>query len=293
MCAICDGDGAYQICEACRRYTGEGFFPLDRESFTFGAALGIAWSRFKRQWPMLCVAVVILLGIGFTLQSVKQVLFLPFAFLMEDGTSPVAVMVFLMALMGGLMVIEIGVTAVLNVGVLRVALDVLMGRPVSFSRLFGQYRKAGAVLLQALAAMLALGVPAFIWMFGIVMVPVLSYPAYEGYSLILVGALVFLVGLGPFTYWALPFFFMQTELALGKSTGPIESIRNAARVIRGRRWPALGAVVLLLVLSTLGVLLCCIGLIPALALGQLVLASVYLGLRNGSEVTSPVQELSD
>ncbi len=288
MCSLCDHDGAYATCEACRRYTGEDYFPLDRENFDFGRVLSLAWSRYSRQWPMLCVAIVILFGANICMAVVRQLVLLPFSFALEGDAAPMTSAIFLFVVLAGVLAVEVCVVWTISVGVFRVCLDVLMGRPASIPRQLGQFRKMGKVVLQGLAAMIAVGVPAVVWLVSVFAFASLGTDRAPP---VFLGALAFVGGLVPFTYYVLPFFFMQIELALGKHPGPVEAIINAAVVIRGKRWIALGTVAMVGLLAFVGMLFCCVGAIPTVAFGQLLASAVYLGLRTGSEVSSPMDTL--
>jgi hypothetical protein len=281
LCGVCTLGGAFRNCASCRRFTGEEAFPFDRRNFEFGGVMGVCWERFKAHWPMLCVAALIVFGVSLVFSAARQAVVMLFGFAIDESGMPLGVAGVLGVVTVASFVVEYAISWTMNLGLYRVCLDVLAGRPAEIPRLFSQFRKMGKVVLQGFAAILAVGIPFMLWILvgaGAVMV-------VDGTQMrIALGILVFAVGVVPFTYYVLPFFFMQLELAYNDAAGPIAAILHAGAVVRERRWITLGTVVLMMLLWVSGLLACCIGLVPAWAFAQLLASGVFLALRNGADV---------
>lgn len=87
-------------------------------------------------------------------------------------------------------------------------------------------------------------------------------------------ALVYLI------YAGVPFAFVQLTLAHDPEARPTEIVRACFALVRGNRWNVIGVVWMEELLGLAGVLACCVGVLPALALAQLVHAGLFLALRN-------------
>jgi len=88
----------------------------------------------------------------------------------------------------------------------------------------------------------------------------------------------------PAIYFGLPLYLLQPELTLNEDVSPMQALRNCYTLARGERLSLFGVGLLVMALVLVGLLACCVGIFPALGLGQLLLAGLYLALRNGSEL---------
>ena len=85
-------------------------------------------------------------------------------------------------------------------------------------------------------------------------------------------------------YLSLPLLFLVPELLLCAHPGLLRPLRNCYRVLAGRRLVALALSLGSGVLVLAGLVACCVGIVPALALVQLLMGGLYLALRRGADV---------
>jgi hypothetical protein len=251
-------------------------FALTRESWTFSALWDHCLAAFQREWVGLSLAalltLVIVYGVAFAGGLVGAIA----EGLGGGGKSPVV---------GGAIallqvVLQYGAQAALSLGLMRVALDVLHGERAEVSRLFGQLHKAPGYLLAQLGLMLLVLLP-FAALGG------LGFLTYRlellgETGLFVAGFLAFLVLLVPLIYFTLPLYFLAPELALQERPEVLQSVRACYRVADGHRLEMLGVAMLGGALLFAGVLLCCVGVFPALGLMTLLSGGLYAALRRGT-----------
>jgi hypothetical protein len=294
MCSECSLGGTRSICPTCAALVGTGTFPFTRDNWEFGKVWDFAWSAFKREWLMLSVAVLISILIAGMLGAVVNGI----QSVVTSSTKSIA------AIAIGTVVTQLITTLVqglFEMGLFRISFDVLSGQKADIGRLFSQFSKAGVMIAQKLL------------IFAIFLVPLLGYftvltgvaIAVSGGSLDLsdpthlldhlgdspaplaVLSLGTLLVLFPLIYVGLPFYFATPELVYVEGVGAVESLRNCWTIARGFRLSIFGFVLLFLVIVFLGLLACCIGLLPAAALVNLLVGTLYLALRTGSSLPKP------
>ena len=287
MCEVCSEDGARKLCPVCRERTGqEASFPLERHSWSIGALWEYCFEAFKREWLMLSVAMLVVMVVSIVAQAAGNI-----ASTIAGLTDSVALIV-----LAGLFafVVQTVVQGVMGMGMLRVVFDVLEGGRADVSRLFSQVHKAWRYLGTTLLLVLVLGVPLML-LFGLLLViGMLGVGVPVG---VLAGEEVFrpegplmaalFVGAGlltliPGLYFGLPFYLVQAHLAFTEEETPMGALRHCYLLARGQRLPLFGVLLLMAPVVFVGVLACCVGVLPALALSQLLLGGVYLALRRGS-----------
>ena len=185
-----------------------------------------------------------------------------------------------------------------QMGLYRVYIDVLNGRKADVARMMTQFPKLGRYTLQGLVIVLIIIVPVALYVGAVV----IAAAAASGLSLSRldqfgrdfrpIGAVV--LGLGLFAlipvliYVALPLQFATMELVYADSQ-PMESIRRAYQLANGFRLNIVGYACIGGLIVIVGVLACCVGIIPAVALAQLLTVALYLALRNGSGLPPPAE----
>jgi hypothetical protein len=93
----------------------------------------------------------------------------------------------------------------------------------------------------------------------------------------------------PIVYFTLPIYYLVPELVLQERPQLMHAVRNCYRVAQGQRLPMLAILLLGGALVVGGMMLCCVGMFPALALMTLLMGGLYLTLRRGAlpaEVTT-------
>lgn len=272
MCTGCTEVGTYETCPTCRALTGElPGFVWSRDNFTLDGLMGFAWEHFKREWVMLSLAalvfMVVMVGVSFAgslLQAIGAVAG-------EAGSISMSVVS---------SVLQSIVQSVLTGGFVLMVYAVMKGQTADVGKLFGQFGNFGAyassigiyfaVLLVPMAVVG--GIVAIIWNAG-----------GETAGLISLGV-AFLLVIVPLIWVLLPFTLVPMEIALGGETSGVQAVKNAFGLAEGKRWWMILFAIVGFFIAMGGVLLCCIGVLPALALIQMFNTCLYLALRNGSRL---------
>jgi hypothetical protein len=280
MCSACSQGGG-GLCATCRARVGAGAFRLTRDRWSFGELLDIAWERFKADGLMLSLSALIVSGAAFAVGMAGQMgqTFLMFSF-DEPGRSsnPWAVVI------GAFLTFALQtlVQGALQMGLVRLCIESMQGRPAAIGRVFSQVGKAGKLVLQMLAAMMAVLVPLGLYAGAVVGLIAATGGFEDSGRVAIIAVIASLLGIAPLLYWAIPFSFMQLELAANDDVGPVEAIQNCFAIARGHRLAILGVVIVAGLITMAGVIVFCFGVVASMALGQLVLAGLYLTLRSGA-----------
>lgn len=291
MCDVCSEQGTQTLCPVCRERTGQRAFPLRRDTWNFGALWDLCFESFRREWLMLSVAMLVATIIGMVASFASNI-----ASAVGQATGSTGVMVVLVLLA---FLLQTVVQGVMGMGMLRVVMDVLEGGRADIGRLFTQVHKAGRYLVTILLTFVLVGLPLLV-LFGVL---VLLGTVATGHSLsqifagevfregtppgfalmgVFIGAA--LVTTVPAIYFGLPLYLLQAELTHEEDVSPMEAVRHCYVLARGERLSILGISFIAALVGMAGVFACCIGVIPALALGQLLVCGLYFALRQGSEL---------
>ncbi len=92
----------------------------------------------------------------------------------------------------------------------------------------------------------------------------------------------------PLIYVTLPITFIPMEIVYGNA-GAWESIRRSFSLANGFRLSLFGYGFIGVLILMVGMMACCVCILPALALFQLLLGALYLSVRNGSGLPPPVE----
>lgn len=312
VCSDCAAgpDGACPPCAARR-----GSFPLSRSDCTFDKVWEVAIDRFKPNWVMLSVAVLLFFLASFASSLVVTLLQQVVSVVMTKVTSgsdaaPVLIVVQLgMQILGT--VVNMLVQGFFELGLVRLSFDVLEGRPAVLGRLFSQGRRLVDLVLARLLVGLGLGAPLmFLGVLPLVGVVLASgvtdaeslREAFRGFdpgaakpALLVALALTGVWWLGlvvAFTCVAIPLNFVIHEVVYGGSTAA-ESIRRAWIIGTDRRWLTFGTQFVVAAVVLGGMFACCLGILPAMAVGYLLLTTLYLALRTGAAVPAPASGEGD
>lgn len=305
MCAECSGEGRSARCPSCAGLEGHRF-PFTRDDFDFGRVWDYVFEAWKREWVMLSVAALLFVGIALAAAGVAQAISAVIAAVsgVQDASqNPMGkigafAVTFLLSNAVGT-AFNILAQSVGLLGLYRVIFDVLIGRKADVGRMFSQLRKVPTFVLSSLAMMIAVGIPTLIY-FAMVALLVLASvgvqvsqvdPAHWGSLLtastvaIIAGATVLYVAFALVVFLPLS-FFSQAEIAL-TDCGPLEAIRRAWLVASGNRLAAIGYVFVSGLVMMIGLLACCIGVLPAMPLGYGLVLAFYLAARNGLNLPKP------
>lgn len=272
MCPACSENGQYDACPSCRALTGEvPGFVWNRESFSLDALWSFCWGHFTRDWVMLSLSAlvffVVIIGttfIGNILQAAGKAIH-PAAY---GG----------MAVVGQF--IQSVVQTTLTGGLCVVLYGVFKGGTADVGKLFGQFSNLATYALITVIEFAVVIVP--IMVFGGIAGAVYFATNQNTDVTIGVSVLLALVAVVPLIWVLLPFDLAAIEVALGGETNGTQAVKNAFALAKGKRlWMFLFAMVAGLV-SLVGVFVCCVGVLPAMALGQMLKLTLFLAIRNGS-----------
>jgi len=275
MCDTCNEYGSQSQCPECRERTGLKAFPLNRGNWNFGALWDYSWETFKREWLMLSLGTLCLMVLSFIVQAVAG--FLPLLGKAADSD----VLAVILQIIGT--VIQTVVQGVLGLGYLRMVYDVLEGRPADVGRLFTQLHKAGPYFVTTLllAMMFLLPIAA---VGGVVAGVVYALGGFQNevvaFGVIGVAVVLAIV---PLFYFGMPLYLLQPAMAFEETFSPTDIIRHCYTIARGERLSIFGVTMVGGLLGLAGVMACCVGIIPALALFQVLIGGLYLALRTEDE----------
>jgi len=278
MCDACGGSGAPLLCPPCTARIGA--FPLTRDTWSISALWEQCWTRFKAEWVMLTVAALVSGAVSVGVAMLGDLLTTVAGQSEEPAVRYGA--------LAADRILQFVVTAAIQLGLNRVSLDVLDGRKVQIARLMSQIHKTGRFIVVQFA-IFAVTLAVYIPFAAVGLGTYFLLMDRAGVDTeVLVGLLLMVlvpIGLVPLAYLCLPLLLVPMELAYTE-TPAIESIRRAYRLSAGQRLSILGVVILTAIVAVVGLVACCIGILPAIGLGQLLLAGLYLALRNGSGAVS-------
>jgi hypothetical protein len=286
MCDECSVGGSETLCPKCLQLSGYAQFPYDRNNVGFSELISYCWELFKREWVLLSVAVLILMGVGFVSSLIGGIF--QQAFIAVAGKSLAGPFIG----QGFSTVINTIVQGIFQLGIYRICFDVLEGKKADVARMFTQMQKIGQYLIQTLIVGVAFVVPALLYL-GIlflivskgggqlptdikdfdpdVMGPVFVFGMLGGVAIFL----------PLFIYFGLPLSFASMELVYA-NVDAIEALKRAFVIAKGFRLWLIGFGFVAFGIGLVGCMACGIGLIPATALITLINTAFYFAIRNGS-----------
>jgi hypothetical protein len=273
MCSRCNEAGRWQQCAACRAQpaTAPGY-ALSRQRILWGELLGISLRIYRQNFGLVSVAVLLTaapLLIGQLASSALQLLW----------SDDFGLVIGLSLLIG---IAQLLAQALAWLGLLGIGVRLARGEPAELSMLLSGLPRLGALLLQGAAIQFALMFAA-----GCAFAPVVAVFALSdepALSTVGLAGLVAALGTGAVIYVALGFAFASFELAAQPGVGPFAAIGNAWAIARGERLTIAFGLLLAFGLALLGMLVCFVGLIFTLGYATLLLAVLYVALRNGAEL---------
>lgn len=270
----------------------EPAFALTRETVTLGDLVSKASEAWQRDVGTWVLATVLMLLIGFGIPFVLGLGVGILAALLSGGDPHPAAQAIMTGLQVGVQILQTVVQGVLALGFWAMAIHALHGRPAPIGALFSQINKALKYILQVLAIWIPLAV-----IFGAIGAAVffisvgsidLDMPLDEAFETAAPALWVFfLVSIPIYVYIFLGILFAQVELAYNDSAGPIQAVVYSWRIARKRRWLVLGVTLISGLIAIGSMLLCGVGFLFGGPLATLIVAALYLALRNGADVPTP------
>ncbi len=269
MCATCrEGDSA--LCPGCRGRVEPMQIPFTRDAWTFGGLVEFAWERFKADWVLLSVGLLIVAGIGWGVSMAGQGV--------QLAATAVGGEVAALFVTGVVFLVQTVLQGVVQLGFFRVVADSLVGRKVELGGLFTQFGKLGKLVGTTLLTWLLLGGPIALIAGGLY--GVFQF-ASESTAFVVIGFAT-LVLFVPFIYWSMGFTFVQFELAFCDDVGPVDAVKRSFALVDGQRVGVFGTLFVAGLIGGLGILACCVGVLATGALAQAITVGLYLALRSGS-----------
>ncbi|MGB3051947.1 MAG: hypothetical protein WBB42_13170 [Polyangiales bacterium] len=246
-----------------------------------------AWSRDLGSW-VLAMLLYWLIGMGIPF-ALSLIWGLVSAF-QKSGADTSAMFVAVDVIVQVvLFLIHLVISGVFTLGLWAMAIRGLHGKPTTVGTLFSQLSKIGKYIVQTLAvalgaALIILPIVVIVWLVFVGPVD-LETPMSEimddaGRPFALASMLL----LPLYVYIVTGIAFIQAELAFNDDAGPIEAIIYSWRIARGKRWRIIGVGLLAMLIFVGSAAFCGIGLLFGAPLAILLLAALYLGLRNGADV---------
>jgi hypothetical protein len=290
VCGACTEGGTQVMCPRCRAFAAVGF-PLTRANFEFSRVWDHAWAAFTREWAMLSLAALILLMFGAASSLISTIMNRGILFVLglkTDPANPFTKAFFvefgLNATLGTL--INLLIQSVALFGFMRVLMDALIGRKVDLARMFSLLPRLPSFLALQLLVFALVQLPLYLVIGGIGGLvsrqvdfnspeTLLSFSVFAAVAAIAVLVFVYSVITLPITFFAGP------ELLVGNCS-PFEAIRRAWAMADGLRVGLLGYSIVFVAVLLAGFVLCCVGFIPALALGYALVLTLFLAARDPS-----------
>jgi hypothetical protein len=304
MCAECSVGGEKGQCPSCRALTGETPFPYKRDNFGFDRLWSHALERWQREWVMLSVAVLVMFGATLAvgiITNIIQVVLSAVTSGSEERFGGAGLAAVVIAQLIGL-VLRVVVDGVFQLGLVRIVIDVLNGGRVELGRLVSQFAKMPRYVAQLFIVGMAVVIP-LVAVYGVAFligaksagISVTDLDSFkdaadagELFSFAVPFSLATLLVMPLLIYFTIPLAFMNAELVYGDAS-PVEVIRRCYVIAEGLRFPIFGYGLMAGLVSLVGVLACCIGILPAIGLARLLMTSLYLAARNGTGLPAAPQ----
>jgi hypothetical protein len=172
------------------------------------------------------------------------------------------------------------VTVFMGLGLARVALDVIEGKPVQIGQLFSQASKWAGAVAGTFGLLLLSYIPV-----AATMLPILRDLA-EGAEPTagqgLAAAVGLLVSLAAGAYLHARFGFFQAAM-VDRDMGVVEAFKESSRLTRGNRWTVIGLGIVIGLVNLGGMLALCIGLILTIPLTTLAWYAAYKWMLHGPD----------
>jgi hypothetical protein len=284
VCEACTDFGKSPLCPTCRAKVGDGSFPLAREGWTFDALWNLVWARFQQEWVMLSVSALLIMGATMITSAVTQAFQMVGTALFDKEPGKLAIVVGGGVLLG--QALNLFIQGLMQLGMYRICMDVLEGRTVDLGRFLQEARHVGRYVVLMLIIIALFALPALVLFGGAGGVG--AYLAHGEHGDQAAGLVFAAMGLGmvvfvPFAiYFGIPLYLAVPELVANDQAGAWQVIRNCYAVAKDQRLAIFGVGLVVGLLVFAGMLACCIGIIPAVALGQLLITALYCTLRNGT-----------
>jgi hypothetical protein len=295
-CGDCNQNGAQTLCPTCSLLLGPSQVPFSRENYDFSQVFDFAFNRFRPEWLNLTLAMLIFVFGSVVGSVVAQGFQMAGAVAGKDSQ---VVMIGLMAVGQVLgFFINLVIQGFLQLGLYRLFFDVIEGRKLDLGQMFTQVDK----LLRHVGIQLVVAVGSTLVLMLLLVVPMVLVGVAlassgagleDGMKQVVTNPLFWVAFVGVFVVFlpvvmviTIVMQFASLELVYS-NCGALEAIGRAWRLGEGHRMTLLLYYFMSGMLALVGVIAFCVGIIPAMALGQLFIATTFQTLRNGSGLPTP------
>jgi hypothetical protein len=270
MCSTCSEQGRSSLCSDCRARPDASNFPFSRTNYTVQGLIDFTWRRWKANWLNLSLAALIFLGVTYGFAAaigVSSGLMTVLSHPSSDGRSAIGAGGFQFAMQ----FVEILLQIWLQLGLFALLVDVLQGRQPQLGMLFSRSGKLVSALGQMLLIYLCI-IP-FAFPFAAV------FLAHDNAVRLKIAFGIAALEIVPAVYLALGLAFAMVELSCNPAATALAAMRTSFAMANGQRWSVLGMGLVAVLVTIAGALACCVGAIPAMSLGMMMICSLYLALR--------------
>lgn len=267
-------------------------FPIDRHAVTLGGIVSTASDAWRRDLGTWVLATVLSLVIGTGIPGVLDLVLGVAGAFGTSGEPNTPTRALFEGLAIGLELLQMLIGGILTMGLWAMAMHGLHGRVTPIAALFSQIRKVLKFVLQQIAMWVPLGLviatlaALVVWAsvgtidFDMPMDEawVRAGPPLSWFALLSSPVLIYVV-LG---IWLAPI-----ELTFDDHVGPVEAIFRSWRMARGKRWLILVTLVIAGIIGSASVLLCGVGILFGAPFATLLVAALYLALREGADLPTP------
>ena len=272
MCATCSQQGRAEHCTQCRGRSGASSFPFSRDRFSLEDLIRYSWDRFKVQWLLLSLSSLVFLAVIYGIAFAGS--FTAMFMVSTMAPDPAQAIAFTWIVQGVIQVAQTVVQMWLQLGFFALILDVLQGRDAEIGVVFSRLGRMPAAIVQILVIYAVIIVAA-----APIAAVVYVVSGADMDRMLMLGLAAGAVILIPLSYVLLGMAFAMIELVHNPTIGAMAAIRASFDIVRGRRWIVLGTALVSGIVMFAGMLACCVGFIPSMALGSMIFASLYLSLR--------------
>lgn len=301
MCTACSVNQTERLCPTCRALTQGSDFPLGPDA-DFNQIWNYCFDRFKAEWLMLTVGVLLFIGvamIGGLMSNIITAIINKVLNLHVDPARPFANLRDF-AISNGLTQVTAGllnipVIGIALIGLYRMCLDVLDGRKADVGRMFVQLNLLPKYVVLQLIVYAVITIPTYIGMavLGFISLKVggvslddldaasmRQWVASPGPFIVGGGLLAMLAAL----LYVLPVTIFGVPELLVSQCEPLEALRRAWQMADGQRLRLVGYSFVGVAVMFVGVLACCVGMLPASAMFYMLWLCVFLTARKGTSL---------
>lgn len=252
-----------------------------------GGPIQLAFEILKKDFGMIFVAglvyYAVIMGMSFLFQMIQSVIQFATMGTMEsqgptDGMEAMMASAPLLGFMVFSNIVQQVIGIYLGLGLARVGMEVIEGKPVRIGGLFGEGRKLiGAIIGSILLGLMVIALPV------LAVIPAIFFGVGGNEEMMIVLlVLAGLLAIFPGIYLAIRFGYFQV-IMVDQEMGVMDALRESSRITRGNKWALFALGVVLVLITVAGILALCVGLIFTAPLTTLAGFVAYKWMVHGPE----------